>query len=309
MPEFIERSQRLVRGKSRLVFVGLVITFVLCGVGVFLVGKGLGWSSPPALAVSGWTPMATGMPTLMVSAKDSMPLVYIPAGKFLMGAAADDKDANLDEKPQHEVSLDAFWIDRTEVTNGMYAVCVAEGVCHKPADTNSSTRTSYYDHPDYADYPVIDVDWFMARNYCRWAGRRLPTEAEWEKAARGTDGRAYPWGIQDPGCDLLNYGGIKGCVGDTSKVGSYPAGTSPYGALDMAGNVWEWVEDWYTDTYYSQSPGSNPQGPSSGTDELLRVLRGGAWGSSEGFVHSADRLTGRSDSRGSTIGFRCAVSE
>ena len=179
------------------------------------------------------------------------------------------------EAPQHTVYLDAYSIDKYEVANARYQACVDAGGCTAPHDPSSATRTSYYGNPDYAGYPVINVDWGQAETFCAWEGKRLPTEAEWEKAARGTDGRIYPWGNQNPTCDLAN-GVVQGkrCVGDTSPVGSYAAGASPYGVMDMAGNVWEWVNDWYDENYYSHSPASNPPGPATGD---TRVLRGGSW--------------------------------
>jgi formylglycine-generating enzyme required for sulfatase activity len=201
--------------------------------------------------------------------------VYVPAGDFLMGSLDSDSTATADEKPQHTVYLDAYWIDQTLVTNAMYALCVQAGACPPPIATKSATHDAYYGNAEYADYPVIWVDWNDAQAYCKWAGRRLPTEAEWEKAARSTDGRLYPWGDTAPTCALGNFGFQAGyCVGDTSKVGSYPAGASPYGALDMSGNVWEMVADWYDASYYSSSPGRNPTGPASG---VTRVIRAGSW--------------------------------
>lgn len=199
--------------------------------------------------------------------------------------------------PQHEVTLDGYYIDQYEVTNRRYQACVAEGVCTLPRRVSSVTRNTYYDNPTYADYPVIQIRWAQAVEFCEWEGKRLPTEAEWEKAARGEeDTRNYPWGDDDPTCDHVN-GRIwdaeagnwnRSCVGDTSRVGSYPMGVSPYGVHDMAGNVHEYVNDWFGSDYYCAGPNSdtdgfydtfcdetdpayvspwvNPQGPPSGVD-------------------------------------------
>ena len=238
----------------------------------------------------------------MVAETDGMVLVYVPAGEFRMGSAGSDSLARDNEKPQHTVYLDAFWMDRTEVTNAMYALCVKAGACQPPASVKSSTRSSYYGDSSYDNFPVIYVSWSEAAVYCTWAGRRLPTEAEWEKAARGTDGRLYPWGNASPDANRLNFNMY---VGDTTAVGSYPSGASPYGALDMAGNVWEWVADRYSSTFYSGSPASNPSGPASGAH---RVLRGGSWGYANRFVRAAVRGWDYPADRFNDFGFRCAHS-
>jgi formylglycine-generating enzyme required for sulfatase activity len=199
-----------------------------------------------------------------------MPMVFIPEGEFTMGSNTGDDD----EKPPHPVFLDAFWIDKFEVTNTQYAMCLNAGVCKPPSSNNSNTRNGYFGIPQFNNYPVVYVSWEDANRYCGWAGKRLPTEAEWEKAARGTDSRVYPWGNTFDKNLLNSYESGKG---DTTAVGSYPPNSaSPYGAMDMAGNVWEWVADWYGDNYYTTSPRNNPKGLLSGQ---YRVLRGGAWGS------------------------------
>ena len=237
-----------------------------------------------------WTP--TPLPSQVRDA-DGMVMVYVPAGEFEMGS----NDGDSDEQPVHTVYLDAYWIDKTEVTNAMYAKCVEDNACDPPSSTGSSTRSSYYGNPEFDTYPVINVSWHDAEAYCLWAGGRLPTEAQWEKAARGTDGRTYPWG-EGVNRDLANYGSN---VADTTPVFTYPAGASPYDVLDMAGNVWEWVADWYEEYYYSSSPTSDLQ-----LIEMGRVMRGGAWNNNDSFLRSASSYWNVPDIRNNYLGFRCA---
>ena len=209
------------------------------------------------------TPILLDVGSTWVSHEDGMTMMYVPAGEFSMGS----NKGSSNEQPIHIVYLDAYWIDQTEVTNAMYAKCVEAGKCIPPRLQGSYTRDSYYGNSSFADYPVINVTWYDAQAYCGWRGDRLPTEAEWEKAAGWDDDkkepRIYPWG-DTINCSFANYRGKDGgCVGDTTSVDSYPSGVSFYGLFDMAGNVWEWVADWYGENYYSSSPSSNPQGPSS----------------------------------------------
>jgi formylglycine-generating enzyme required for sulfatase activity len=248
------------------------------------------------------TPSLTPTPTLgigtsQVAAADGMLLLYVPEGPFTMGT--DEGYSN--EGPLHTVTLPAFWVDRTEVTNGMYALCVQAGACEPPIRKTSNLIDYYYGFDGYVDYPVVWISWQNAANYCAWAGRRLPTEAEWEKAARGTDGRSFPWGASMPDETLVNFDyNLK----DVSQVGAYPTGASPYGALDMAGNVQEWTADWYDEAYYAVSPEIDPTGPESGSH---RVTRGGAFTSNDRAVQTTHRFLDLPEKPSFDIGFRCVV--
>ncbi len=246
------------------------------------------------------TPTLTPIPSLgigssLIRDKDGMAMVYVPDGSFTMGS----EDGQDDEKPVHTVTLAAYWIDITEVTNGMYASCVLAGVCQAPESKSSSTRSSYYGDPGYADYPVINVNWNQAKAYCRAVGGRLPTEAEWEKAARGTDGRTYPWGEAIDKTYANYFGGI----GDTAPVGSYEPGKSPYGAYDLAGNVWEWVSSQYKSYPFNTSDGRDDL-----TSTVARVLRGGSWYYDFDLIRSAYRYWDDPSFTAVDIGFRCARS-
>jgi formylglycine-generating enzyme required for sulfatase activity/tRNA A-37 threonylcarbamoyl transferase component Bud32 len=255
-------------------------------------------AAPPADASLGdtWTRPA-----------DGMVMVYVPAGEFEMGST--EGDAN--EQPVHTVLLDGFWIDRTEVTNAQYLRCVEAGGCSPPPESSSATRDSYYGNSTYDNYPVTKVHWHLAADYCAWAGARLPTEAQWEYAARGPEGRVFPWGDEFDGT-RLNYCDANcpreyadetvddGYAADTAPVGSYPGGASWCGALDMAGNVWEWVADSYGD--YPSGRQVNPTGPSSG--EVL-VLRGGSWFNAQFNARCAFRFD-LLNQRSPTMGIRCA---
>jgi formylglycine-generating enzyme required for sulfatase activity len=229
---------------------------------------------------------------------DGMIMLNIPASVFPMGSIIREN-----EQPIHDVYLDSYWIDETEVTNAQYGLCVDAGVCNSPTSTGSRSLISYFENPSYQNYPVIYVTWFDAQTYCEWVGATLPTEAQWEKAARGINANIYPWGDQFPNSSLANYDFN---VGDTSRVGSYPEGTSPYGALDMTGNVAEWVADWYGVDYYAESLPENPLGIE--TSEY-RVVRGGSWNNRVVDLRSSERSWSNPESSYDNIGFRCASSD
>jgi len=248
---------------------------------------------------------------------DGTVMVYVPEGEFLMGSSDADGKAGADEKPAHSVTLDGFWIDRTEVTNGQFvrflnAVEGYQGRCggqdcaeSKVEDQDShilSQEGRYVVESGFGDHPATEVTWYGAQAYCQWAGARLPTEAEWEKAARGTDGRLYPWGNEPADCSKAQYAD---CSGVTVPVGSRPAGAGAYGALDMAGNVWEWVSDWYDPAYYANSPAQNPLG---GEPDRYKAFRGGSWGYLDTFIRAADRGRNKPWYSGFNIGFRCGGS-
>ena len=196
-------------------------------------------------------------------------MALISAGQFQMGSEPADYN-----NPRHTVILDAFYIDVNEVTNKLDAQCVQTGVCTNPGSNKSSTHRSYYGNPEYDNYPVIHVNWDQGKTYCEWRGGGLPTEAEWEKAARGgLEGKPYPWGDQYPDCSMANFWGKDGsCMGDTTAVGS--SAPNGYGLYDMAGNAIEWVMDWYSNDYYASSPAENPPGPSFGKERVMRGVLG-----------------------------------
>ena len=247
-------------------------------------------------------PSPTPTPTVLPTATPTVPPVagdrithtpdgasyrFIPAGPFAMGSTV---DAN--ESPVHTVTLDAFWIMETEVTNALYGQCVAAGACTAP-------KNDYWQESTLAEHPVTDVDWAQAVAYATWAGGRLPTEAEWEKAARGTDERLFPWAGESTDTTKLNFLSTA-----TMPVGSFPTGASPFGVLDLAGNVEEWVADWFSPTYYAEAPATNPPGPATG---LMRVVRGGSFNSNRRNVRTTMRGRAQPDAHFPSIGFRVVV--
>jgi formylglycine-generating enzyme required for sulfatase activity len=273
-----------------------------------------------------------GVGSSQVSPVDSMTMMYVPEGRFLMGSLVGVGELN--EQTQHMVDLDAYWIDRTEVSNAMFAEFVNKTGIQTIAEKAGGSYVTQTDSPPVVvmgadwqhpqgpgssisgleDYPVVNVTWWDAQAYCQWVGRRLPTEAEWEKAARGVQGQTYPWGEAVPTGNLVNFADINQDTewadqtsNDgfelTAPVGSYPAGKSPYGALDMAGNVWEWVADWNGD--YPAGTVDNPPGPATGK---YRMIRGGSFGDGAYFLRSAIRLTHYPEYTDNFGGFRCASS-
>ncbi len=244
-------------------------------------------------------PTATPLPD-EIKDDNGVPMQLVPAGEFTMGS---DDSVDVGSRPAHTVYLDAFYIDKFEVTNEMYAECVEDTPeCRRPRLSGSITRSTYYNNPNFANYPVLYVDWYMAKAYCTWRGGRLPTEAEWEKAARGTQGRIYPWESQERNC---YYSNLAGCMDDTTAVDAYSQGRSPYGIYDLSGNVWEW-----TSSIFQSYPYDPEDGRENPTGKGARVARGGAWHS-----FGVQSGTARSDTRydldpsyyGAYVGMRCVM--
>ena len=238
-------------------------------------------------------------------------MVLIPAGSFWMGCVPGDEFCLVDETPRHRVTLDSFYIDVHEVTVDEYARCVQAGFCagkdHQTYDLFTGCNLG---GPSRGSYPMNCINWHAAGRYCRWLEKRLPTEAEWEYAARGgLEGAVYPWGDEQAACSLaVMCDGSDGCGKDrTWPVCSKPGGRNGYGLYDMAGNVWEWCSDWYRKDYYAMSPSDNPPGPGKGR---TRMLRGGGWSDVSGrkVIRSSSRFHNLPDSTYDDTGFRCVVS-
>jgi len=238
------------------------------------------------------------------------PMISIPAAKFTMGCDTwrDPVCYYVPEEKAHQVYIEGFKIDKYEVTTSQYESCVQAGQCSSP----SIGGFMHFGIPEAANLPINGVNWYQAKAYCEWRGKRLPTSAEWELAARGTDGRIYPWGDEEPDCSRAvmdrENAGFLGCgTGDAMPVGSKPKGASPYGVMDMAGNVWEWTSDWYDEEYYMNSPEKNPQGPATGS---LKITRGGDFFSRQGYeLRTTGRFPYYPTNPSPAIGFRCAVSQ
>ena len=279
--------------------------------------------SEPSLVSS--TPTYTTVPTSSPEPTsthipvDNTVMIYVPAGDFPMGSGSSSPKK---EQPQHIVFLDAFWIDQTEITNIKFEIFINETAYKTDSEKRGESWVysggkwleqtgAYWSQPNgsgsnlrgKSEHPAVHISWNDAYAYCAWRGGRLPTEAEWEKAARGTTASSYPWGNASPSPQYLNY---NLSIRDTVAVGSYPQGASPYNIYDLSGNVWEWVSDWYGENYYQVSPSSNPQGPSSGNK---RVFRGGSWDDISSAVTATVRVGYNPSVTSSSIGFRCAKNE
>lgn len=255
--------------------------------------------------------IAPGSGETRVSPFTGMIMVYVPEGSFPMGSTSQDPGADPDEFPQHTVYLDAYWIGQSEVTNAMFSVFLNEkgdqvetrypwlDASAKDVLIAQTQRGEWQPRPGYSDYPVVEITWFGALAYCQWAGGHLPTEAEWEKAARGVDGRIFPWGDYFD----CNNAQLVECTGaQLHPTRSLLDGASPYNALDMAGSVWEWVADWYSPNYYQDSPQENPGGPDSGT---ARVVRGGSWAFDAKHARATNRRNDGPLVTKPDYGFRC----
>lgn len=239
--------------------------------------------------------------------KGGTTMILIPAGPFPMGVPEEARDGGIDERPNHTVDLDAYYIDKYEVTNGGYLEFIRSTGHRVPKHPTDPAKNLWQDGmmPESIEpLPVINVDWFDAMAYCTWAGKRLPTEAEWEKAAKGNNDWRFPWGDVEPTHKHLNFNRTWQGEKTLVPVGIYEAGKSPYGVYDMAGNVWEWVHDWYDPSYYAKSPSRNPKGPETGTH---RVLRSSGWQVETPQVRIFTRVKSDPYDRNHSTGFRCAA--
>ena len=262
-------------------------------------------STPAPTAQPTAAPSQTAIPQPSPTPTAEMAMGLVPAGEFSMGET--ELDRWPDTRPVHKVSLEAFSIDVYEVTNERYAACVMAGVCLAPLQVSSASRENYYSNPEFANYPVIQVTWEMAQTYCQWRGGSLPSEAQWEKAARGgLEQKPCPWGVQSPVCKAGAPNGARfdnntTCKNaDTAAVGTYSPNS--FGLYDMVGNVSEWVLDWYSATYYTISPLENPLGPDSGTQ---RIVRGGSWRRFQAYLRTFTRQPADPAQGADDIGFRC----
>ena len=252
-------------------------------------------TTTPALPTPTLVPVVLSAPMQVGSSftyVDGTDLVAVPSGPFLMGHGTADN-------PEHTVTLSDFWIYATKVTNAQYTLCVAQGQCTSPDATDNLNYSDFTSQND----PVVGVTYDQAMAYCNYVNGSLPTEAQWEKAARGPNGNLYPWGNADPTCDLLNF---NNCVRDITDVTKYSKGKSFYGAFDMEGNVFEWTADWYDPLYYKISPPGDPPGPDTGK---ARVYRSASYRSNAVQVQAFARFFASPNDHGRDLGFRCVIKD
>lgn len=281
--------------KFKIAFLVVILAFASFPI----VGILRGTSRPPEAPSSDTPPSAAPAPPNPNEPPVAEEMIFIPAGPFIRGTMA----GGYDEQPQRTIYLDAYAIDRFEVTNAQYQAFIAATGHRKAAPPSRYAKN--LSRMQGVNQPITYVSWEDAADYCRWKGKRLPTEAEWEKAMRGADGRLWPWGNQ-PDALAANGGSVKDGFEATAPVGSFKGDVSPYGVADGAGNVMEWVADWYAEDAYRDPQDRNPKGPEYGT---FRVLRGGGYTSQGTDVRITTRSKMVPDFRDETIGFRCAVSE
>ena len=333
-PRVPQRRRRQIEQRTIFALAALLLIFIGVAIGLGLANRApevreseiAATESLESMVVAALTEITTLTPTSRptntpeptpepyVDEKTGARMVYVPAGSFRMGNDSGEPD----ESPFHRVRLDAYFIDEFEVTNGQYAVCVDEGECQPPDRPGATLYQNYYRDPIYNDYPVIFVNWFHAEAFCSWRGARLPTEAEWERAAAFNADQGirydYPWGDEFNG-EFVNFCDVNCPIadrdptfddgyGDTAPVGSYPEGVSASSTYDMSGNVMEWVSDWYDSDYYEVSTETNPQGPLEGE---FKSLRGGSWLSNQDEVRGSGRGSFNPTVSRANLGFRCAM--
>ena len=305
----------LVVGAVGLALIGLLASRLVNPPAEELAADETGASATQATGAPG-RPTATpqfSVGSTRLRGRDGMRMLYVPAGSFLMGSEAGEPGAKGDEYPQHEVHLDAFWMDETEVTNQKFARFLNVegnqgfgGTTWLDLDAGGclieQVRGEFRARANYEAYPVVEVNWNGARAYCEWVGGRLPTEAEWEYAARGRNSSLYPWGDEKPQCGFVQYGQ---CSSGLTTVGSFPAGTSWVGALDLGGNAWEWVADYYGAGYYRSSAAENPGGPREGQQRVLRG--GGGLTYVTTMLRTAARRAADPYTTEGDVGFRCVM--
>lgn len=298
LKKIIHIRVRVMRGEERMSSLLFTQRISFITLGILLIVS-LFFLQGGALAAEQLPPSLTG--------KDGAPMALISEGSFPMGVPKAARDGGMDERPNHDVFIDSFYMDIYEVTNGRYLQFVTDTGHRVPEHPTDASRGLWQGNmmpESVTDLPVINVDWFDSQAYCEWAGKRLPTEAEWEKAAKGANDWRFAWGDVEPTTEHANFN-QPAWRGESTlvQVGMYEKGKSPYGIYDVAGNVWEWVSDWYEVDYYSHSPTHNPQGPETGKD---KTLRSSGWQGETPQMRVFTRIKSVPTDRNDSTGFRCA---